>query len=384
MAAGQQQHQQQLQQGEQQAVELEEYFRQHAADEWLVSGLAGVEQQLQQLQHHHQRLQLQEQARQQTEHRLAETRQQLEQQRTHWTQARDSLQQGQDELVSQQARLTELLAGRLLPEYRREREHLLDKRTLLARIQSLEEQRQQLHEGQPCPLCGSESHPYADGQIPQPDQLSEQIQALEQLIERIEQQQDSCRQQEQAVQLLQTAFAEAKTVGLGLSTRLEGLQDNLDEQCKAVDHLEQQLVEYQQQTNAALVPLGMQLTEQHNAAGLLQLLQQRQVRWQQQLGLQQQLQQDRQQHVAEITLNCMRTLYTACNKSSRVYAAGKRNWASAALNCWVRMMLISTNSSCSKRLSLPKAASNNWQSEPKLRSKSTPGCRSALLCWSNR
>lgn len=295
------QYQQQLQQGEQQAVELEEYFRQHAADEWLVSGLAGIEQQLQQLQHHHQRLQLQEQARQQTEHRLAETRQQLEQQRTHWTQARDSLQQGQDELVSQQARLTELLAGRLLPEYRREREHLLDKRTLLARIQSLEEQRQQLHDGQPCPLCGSESHPYADGQIPQPDQLSEQIQALEQLIERIEQQQDSCRQQEQAVQLLQTAFAEAKTVGLGLSTRLEGLQDNLDEQCKAVVHLEQQLVEYQQQTNAALVPLGMQLTELHETAGLLQQLQQRQVRWQQQLGLQQQLQQDRQQHVAEIT-----------------------------------------------------------------------------------
>lgn len=299
--ASQQQHQQQLQQGEQRAADLDEYFRQHAADEWLVGGLAGVEQQLQQLQQHHQRLQEQTQIRQQAQSRLTATQQQLEQQRSHWMQARDRLQLGRDELVSRQARLSALLADRQLPEYRREREHLLDKRALLARIQSLEEHRQQLHDGQPCPLCGSESHPYADGQLPQPDQLSEQIQALEQRIEQIEQQQEHCRQQELAVQQLEAEFAQAQAEGLALSVKQEGLQDNLAEQDRALATLAQQLAASQQQAQTALAPLGVQLTEQHNAAELLQQLQQRQTRWQQQLAVQQQVQQARQQHRAEIT-----------------------------------------------------------------------------------
>ena len=45
---------------------------------------------------------------------------------------------------------------------------LLDKNLrLLARIQTLEEDRNQLKDNTPCPLCGSTSHPYNDGNIPE-------------------------------------------------------------------------------------------------------------------------------------------------------------------------------------------------------------------------
>ncbi len=45
---------------------------------------------------------------------------------------------------------------------------LLDKNLrLLARIQTLEEDRNQLQDNTPCPLCGSTNHPYNDGTIPE-------------------------------------------------------------------------------------------------------------------------------------------------------------------------------------------------------------------------
>ncbi len=46
---------------------------------------------------------------------------------------------------------------------------LQDKVVLLNRVRDLEEERAQLVDGVPCPLCGSSEHPYAAGNVPQPD-----------------------------------------------------------------------------------------------------------------------------------------------------------------------------------------------------------------------
>jgi exonuclease SbcC len=47
---------------------------------------------------------------------------------------------------------------------------LQDNIVLLNRVQSLEDDRKQLVDGAPCPLCGSADHPYATGNIPQADE----------------------------------------------------------------------------------------------------------------------------------------------------------------------------------------------------------------------
>ena len=51
--------------------------------------------------------------------------------------------------------------------------HLLETQlSLLKKIQSFEDARQQLQDGESCPLCGSNEHPFAEGNTPHPDETT--------------------------------------------------------------------------------------------------------------------------------------------------------------------------------------------------------------------
>lgn len=293
------QQQQQLEQQLRQQQELADWLQQHAADQWLVSGLAGIEQQLAQLQQQQAQAAVLRQRQQHAHSALEQAQRQLEQQRQHWAHSQQQLQQGTARLESLQATLHSLLDGRQLRDYRSERDHLLDKRALLARIQSLEEQRSQLHSGQPCPLCGSCEHPYAQGQLPQLDSLGADIAAVEQRISQIEQQQEQCQQLEQANQQLQAAFAAMEVAGLAARAEVELKQQALDD-----IHLQQagqleQLQALHQQLGEQLQPLGVPLGEDISA--LLQQLRQRQSDWQSRQQLKQQLDSSQSSLQAEIS-----------------------------------------------------------------------------------
>ena len=78
------------------------------------------------------------------------------------------------------------LQGRLLREYRAEKENILRELAYHQRIADLEQQRAHLHDGEPCPLCGATEHPYASELPAQPDDLTTRLEALDTYIKRAE------------------------------------------------------------------------------------------------------------------------------------------------------------------------------------------------------
>ena len=78
------------------------------------------------------------------------------------------------------------LQGRLLREYRAEKDNILRELAYHQRIADLEQQRAHLHDGEPCPLCGATEHPYASELPAQPDALTTRLETLDTYIKRAE------------------------------------------------------------------------------------------------------------------------------------------------------------------------------------------------------
>lgn len=186
-------------------VLVDNYLRGHSQDEWLISGLAGVEEQLKGLLAKQTEISQKEAdqgkavvALEQAVKSYTDFQKQSDTQKRKVDDASKGLQQDTETL-----RL--LLGERVLREYRTEKEALLREVALLYKIAKLEEDRAKLEDGKPCPLCGSHDHPYAKGNVPVADAIEQKIETLDHLISQAE-------DMESAIKKLETAEASARKI----------------------------------------------------------------------------------------------------------------------------------------------------------------------------
>lgn len=260
------------------------YLSQHSQDEWLVSGLAGVEEQLNHLLAQQKDIAQQVVVQMDTRQTLVQTTKALENCRAYFSARRRERNEATQQLELANEALQQLLAGRLLREYRAEKESLLREMALLRQIAQLEDHRARLEDGKPCPLCGSHEHPYAEGQVPVADETEQKINDLTRLIASAEHQEAAIVQLNEAVNRANTAFAEAERRGMMALHDQQNAEKALADTDERLAKLQSEFAARRQTVSTRLQPLGISEITEGNIAPTRESLRARLITWQAKVG----------------------------------------------------------------------------------------------------
>jgi len=255
------------------------FLKEHATDEWLVGGLAGIEEQLRNIDSRQtdisrfrERVGIAEEAGKRAKKNLVESQGICEKGNSRLEEAAKKLQQEQDEL-------TEFLEGRLLREYRQEKENLQKELVYLARISELEEHRTKLADGIPCPLCGAENHPFAEGNIPVPDEAESRIAVLSALIGKAEEKETAINELKQAEDKIRKQLSDSEKLQATAETEMDAAREKLSDLNENLGLIQFDFTRLEKSVLLKLEPLGIKEIPGKNDSSLLGILQNRLDAW---------------------------------------------------------------------------------------------------------
>lgn len=262
---------------------VDDYFKKHTQDEWLIGGLAGVEEQLGSLISKQKEI-----VEKETDQDKAMTA--LEQAKRSFDDCQKQCNIRKQELIEASTRLqqdknalNQLLGGRLLREYRTEKESLLREMAYLTKIAELEEHRFKLEDGKPCPLCGATEHPFAEGNIPTPDKSEHKIEALTQQIHKAEDQEVVIKKLEGTEILARKNLMDAEKQEIAAANDQKTAETTLVAVEESLEKLRVNFSERKQVVSARLLPLGITEIPDDNVSTLLSVLKTRLMTWQSQV-----------------------------------------------------------------------------------------------------
>lgn len=191
--------------------------------------------------------------------------------------ATKNLQQGKDAL-------RKLLGDKLLREYRTEREALLREMAYIEKIEGLEDHRAKLEDGKPCPLCGSTEHPFAEGNVPVPDEIEQKIESLNELIAEAEDQEAAIEKLEQAETAVGENLNESQRLESNAANEKKSAEQRLAESKDALTKLRDSFEGFKMEISEKLQPLGITEIPESKVSTLLESLESRRKTWEEQIG----------------------------------------------------------------------------------------------------
>lgn len=261
----------------------EQYLKEHAEDEWLISGLAGIEEQFGNLLAKQQELTQKETDLKKADIAMAKASKTLDAASKQCAIRKQELDVVIKSLQLGKDALSELLGDKLLREYRTEKENLLREMAYIRKIEELKDYRAKLKDGEPCPLCGSTEHPYAVGNIPVPDEIEQKINSLTKQIIKAEDQEVANKKLEQA----ETAAYKNLTDGEKLETKAvndkKAAENAYLELKNSLEKLRTGFEELKLAVSGRLTSLGITEIPVSEVPSLLESLKSRLKAWQEQV-----------------------------------------------------------------------------------------------------
>ncbi|MFZ5949394.1 MAG: AAA family ATPase [Candidatus Rifleibacteriota bacterium] len=189
-------------------------------------------------------------------------------------------QQAVAETEKASTKLNVLLNGQTLADLRTQREKLLRQTLEIKNFQSFAEERGKLHDGHPCPLCGSTSHPFAEGQIPQADAQGKQLEEMEKLIRKGEKlEAEIINSKDQTAQIL-AEKSEAEKKLTTWQQKLLAARESLEKLSEEVVTQNAELESARNTVSENLAEFGVAYEPGSDFKNLLEPLQQRLELWQ--------------------------------------------------------------------------------------------------------
>ena len=262
---------------------IDGYLTEHAQDEWLISGLAGIEEQLGGLLSKQKEIVQKESDQEKAATALEKATKSLDDCQKQCGTRKQEMEDVSERLQNGNDTLSQLLGDRLLREYRTKKETLLREMAFLEKVAELEDHRTKLKDGRPCPLCGATEHPFAEGNVPVPDESEQKIDALTELITKAEDQEGVIRKLEKAEVTARKNLTEGEKQETAAANDKKTAEKALTELKESLKKLETNLTELKQATTAKLQPLGITEAPDVDVSSLLESLKARLNAWQAQV-----------------------------------------------------------------------------------------------------
>ena len=262
---------------------VDSYLKEHAQDEWLISGLAGVEEQLGGLLSKQNEIVQKEAVQEAATTALELATKSFDDCQKQSGIRKQALEDASKQLQQGKGALSQMLGDRLLREYRTEKETLLREMAFLTKIAELEDHRAKLEDGKPCPLCGATEHPFAEGNVPVPDETERKIDSLASLISKAEDQEAAIKKLEDAERLVRTNLTDAEMLESAAANDKMAAEKALAEVKDGLVNLRADFAERRQAVTTKLQPLGIADIPEKDISSLIETLREQLKAWQAQV-----------------------------------------------------------------------------------------------------